>query len=143
MPSSANVKMNKKRITEKLLMSLRVLPILTIRSCKLSHYFASLNILNSLAALKASKTESSQLVAYFNAISIIDKRIITESKLLNLSLKQSLGPNATSLISISKLNIQKHNKLIISRTEDSESEIGYLSKHNPSVFRVIEANIKS
>jgi hypothetical protein len=57
MPSSEKMKMKRNKSTEKLAMSLSVLPIVSKRSSNLFQVFANLNTLKSLKALKAVITE--------------------------------------------------------------------------------------
>ena len=129
-PRRVQVKINKNSKTEKLLMSLIVLPI--VRS-KFQNYFqvlASLKTLRSLNALRAEIAPEPTLLfskAYVSTTSTHETITITQSNVLKLSLKYCLSPIPTSLITISRKNTTKKNRLRYSSTSNVVQSMGCLS----------------
>ena len=116
--------MNKKRMTEKLAMSLKDFDIFTKIIWKLSHDLASFSTLRSRKDLKAEKAppeEDDESMPTYWRVRDIDETITKEaSKRLNLSYTYIFTPSPISLIIISATNIPENASLIFSKVSTSD-----------------------
>ena len=131
-------------------MSFIVLPMVIKRFWNCFHDWANLKILRSLKALRADMAPElcdcfrglrpsacSSQSAWCKTISIRDMRTMSESKMLNLSLTQSLKPRPAILSIISKRNIAQNAKFAHSKFSSTPLSNGYLSCAKMAVFAMM------
>ena len=147
-PSKVKVKIVRKSRIEKVPMSTRVRPRVSSNISNRFHDFASLNILNNLNPLSAVITLALLLLLLFKIkfdiiMSIMLDITIMLSKILKAEpFKYALIPDPTILSTISIVKINVNTILIFSIIAVYFKSIGYLSKDNTMVFRMIAKAIK-